>query len=189
MIVLRRIAGEPRYSRAAHTDREIREQLQQPALECIISRMRLVYLGRVARHQPKALCALLHARPGGHMLPWVRLAASDTELLRPFLPRVFSDFLAEPDDWNCLMQDKPAWHALVSRVHFVASVCDRSSHGGTSQQSEVPRAHECECGAAFATLKALESHRRAKHGTRLQIQDIYIYIYIYPPDPLWATRL
>ena len=63
MIVLRRIANELRFCRTEHTDRQIRELLGQPALECHIIRMRLKYLARVVAHCPRALTALLHARP------------------------------------------------------------------------------------------------------------------------------
>ena len=44
MTILRRIANEPRFCRTEHTDREIRDKLGQPAIECVIARMRLRYL-------------------------------------------------------------------------------------------------------------------------------------------------
>ena len=55
----------------------------------------------------------------------------------------------------------------VAMLHFPESVCD----AGRAEASEVA-AHPCpECGAAFATLRALMSHRRVKHGTLAPQRD------------------
>ena len=167
MVILRRIADEPRFRRVEHTDRQIRELLDQPAIECLISRMRLLYCAKLERVRPAALMAILHARPKGRCLPWVRQLASDTELLRGLLPADFPSLFEGPDAWRNLMLDEAGWKNLVHRVHFIESVCDTKA----VSPGERALAHECHCGKAFATMKALESHQRAQHGTRLDIQD------------------
>ena len=65
------------------------------------------------------------------------------------------------------MLDEIGWKSLVHRVHFIESVCDSDAVAPTQRAL----AHECHCGKAFATTQALESHQRAKHGSRLDIQD------------------
>ena len=169
MVALRRIAGELRFSRVAHIDREIREQFEQPALDCIIARMRLIYRGLLARVRPAALSAVLHARPGGQLLQWVVQVARDTEFVRPFMPCSLGSFLDAPDEWYCIMLDKSAWHTVLSRVHFCASVCDRVAHTSGPASGEAARAFESDCGAAFASQRAVASHQRTKHGMRQQI--------------------
>lgn len=146
--------------------------LGQPALECIISRMRLLYCARLVRVRPAALIALLHARPRGQKLLWIRQLERDSELLRPFLPCDFPQLECDPEAWSTIMVENDAWKALVARVHFTASVCDCER----APPEERARAYECHCGQAFASARALESHQRAKHGTRLLIQD-------YLPSP------
>ena len=99
MAILRRIADEPRFHRTEHTDREIRDKPGQPAIECAIARMRLRYLRRVAVNRPRALVALLHARPRGQPLRWLAAVARDCKLLRPSLPADFLAFLQGPSAW------------------------------------------------------------------------------------------
>jgi hypothetical protein len=167
MTILRRIADEPRFQRSEHSDREIREKLDQPAIECIIAKMRLAYCGRLERVRPQALLALLHARPNGRRLKWVDQLECDTELLRQHLPPGFPTLSDGPSEWSCLMKDS-SWAALISKIHFVASICDHTAAKSTPSHLQH---HVCECGSAFASSRGLESHRRAKHGVTLAIQD------------------
>jgi hypothetical protein len=168
MTILRRIANEPRFQRAEHTDRQIRECLLQPAIECIIAKMRLLYCARLEQVRPKALVAILHARPKERCLKWVAQLATDTELLRPFLPGDFPNLADGPAAWSCLMRNTASWHALVDKIHFVASVCD---HTAAVKQPSHLQHHVCECGAAFSSVRGLDSHKRAKHGITLEVQD------------------
>ena len=167
MVILRRIADEPRFCQTEHTDRQIREKLQHPAIECILAKMRLAYCARLLRVCPAALLAVLHARPGGKSLRWMKQLKNDTELLRPLLPEGFPTLDADPQAWRDLMLREQEWCGLVSRICFYASCCDAEA----APPGEHARAFECNCGQAFPTQRALESHQRAKHGTRLEIQD------------------
>lgn len=167
MVIVRRIVGEPRFKHTDRTDRQIREACGQPALECIISWMRLAYCARLVRVHPAALMSLLHARPGGKNMRWVEQLAHDTELLRHFLPVAFPSLREGPDEWATLMRSEVEWKTLIGHIHFYASVCDAQKGG----DEELPRAFECVCGKAFHSSRALESHRRAQHGVRLEIQD------------------
>ena len=124
MVILRRIADEPRCKRVEHTDRQLRELLDQPAIECLIARMRLLYCARLERVRPSALMAILPARPKGRCLPWVRQLASGTDLLRDQLPPDFPSLLEDPEAWRTLMPDDHGWKSLIYRVHFIESVCD-----------------------------------------------------------------
>lgn len=74
MRVLRRTTNDPRYSKDTHfTDLQIRQQLEAPSIDCILMRVRLRYMSRLARHQPPTLTALLHVRLDDQRLPWIML--------------------------------------------------------------------------------------------------------------------
>ena len=147
---------------------EIREGLSQPALECIVSRMRLVYCGRISRLRPSALMAMLHTQFNGECLPWVREVGKDAELLRGHLPADFPSFADGPTAWLTLMKDEQQWRSLVMRISFFDSACDST----VATSAEGARNHPCHCGAAFVSQRALASHQRAKHHVTLQIQDL-----------------
>ena len=62
MRVLRRICGQVRSGKeVVWTDLEVRSHLQQPSIDCLISRAGIRYAGRVARNSPRAVLALLHS--------------------------------------------------------------------------------------------------------------------------------
>ena len=61
MRVLRRIAGDPRFStKVEMTDSEVRIKLQMPPLDCILMVARFRYFARLVRNQPRPLLSLLH---------------------------------------------------------------------------------------------------------------------------------
>ena len=163
MVVLRRFADEPRFGRTEHTDREVRELLGQPAIECVISRMRLLYAARLNKHRTAALLAVLHARTPKGRHPWVKQLLRDSELLRPFLPEGFPGMDACREQWRSLMREEAGWRALVARVHVVPSECNREA----GRPDEEAAAHECHCGKACCSSVALRSHQRSAHGARL----------------------
>ena len=79
---LRRIAGDPRFSgNTTYTGIQIRALLKAPSVDCIVSRMRLDYLGRVARSGHRVLLGMLHLRAGKKRLPWVTEVAKDCDRL------------------------------------------------------------------------------------------------------------
>eukprot|EP00973_Karenia_brevis_P017662 2425716-Karenia_brevis.AAC.1 len=56
MRALRPVADQSSFS--AHnelTDRQVRDKLQQPSIECIIAKQRLAYVGRLVRQRPRSL--------------------------------------------------------------------------------------------------------------------------------------
>eukprot|EP00973_Karenia_brevis_P083741 11619647-Karenia_brevis.AAC.1 len=76
MRVLRRIAGDSRYSAdVKYSDLQVRENMQAPSIDCILMVARLRYLGRLVRLQPPTLVALLHVHKDGKRLPWIDLVA------------------------------------------------------------------------------------------------------------------
>ena len=55
MRALRRIGGRCRYDASSNiTDLEVRRELGQPSLDCLIARRRLLYAGRLVRARPRA---------------------------------------------------------------------------------------------------------------------------------------
>jgi hypothetical protein len=172
MRALRRIAGDPRFSAdTQYTDLQIRAILKAPSIDCVIAKMRLAYLGRIVRLRPRALLGLLHLRKGDVRLPWVREVAKDCDRLRmnDVLPSSFPSFLDSPAEWYVLILDEPAWKKLLDSLFFIESVTDR--HVDVKHDDGCSLAYRCSrCSRAFASQKALESHRRAKHGDRLDIR-------------------
>ncbi len=71
-----------RYQKPEYSDVQVRAALLQPSLDCLVTRARLLYAGRIMRTRPRSLLALLHARKNGRRLPWVDLLATDVDMLR-----------------------------------------------------------------------------------------------------------
>ena len=170
MRVLRRIAGDSRYSTDVKwTDLQVRQKLDQPSIDCLIARSRLLLWGRLVRNQPRHVLALLHVRVGQRQLPWVEQLLTDADTLcRQCCPPGFPYARDDPNQWEALLKDEVRWSALVSRLAFHESCCDREVHSNTP----VPgMTWTCaECSRSFASARALKSHRRAKHGERSQLR-------------------
>ena len=150
---------------AVWTDLEVRAHLQQPSIDCLISRARIRYAGRVARNSLRAVLALLHSKGDGEPLAWTALFLGD---LRALLSRGVkgTSGLADPlnaaDDWNALMHVKGAWNQIATDLMYLESSCDRNSHTDPTSVVRLFNCDECQCG--FPTSRALQSHRRARHG-------------------------
>jgi len=163
---LRRIAGDPLFDARDHdTDLQIRVKLDVPSLDCILMIMRLKYLTRLVVLRPPDLMALLHMRPKGKQLSWVTLIAADCDKLRQ-LKLVDDDMpslLDGTERWVQLISYTARWNATIASVQFFESMFDQKK-----STSALALTHHCEqCSSAFPTWKALESHRRRKHGVRL----------------------
>ena len=171
MRVLRRIHGDIRFcAEVEFTDLQIRAVLRQPSVDCLIAHARLRYAGRIARLRPRDLLGLLHLRKNGNPLPWVRALSGDVELVRRSgsVPPVIGSLLDNAEVWHELMKDERAWGQIVSDLFFVESLCDKV----VVENNSVQVAFACgACDKAFASQKALESHARAKHGSRLTIRE------------------
>ena len=171
---LRRIVGDPRFSAdVQYTDLQVRAMLKAPSIDCIVSRMRLAYLGRIVRGRPRGLFGLLHLRAGAERLPWVLEVGTDCHRLREYgaLPLAFPDLLCEPSAWCSLMQNAGHWAGIIDNLYFVESVTDRNAGASGGPMPNRALAFACaRCDRSFASQKALESHCRARHGDRLDIR-------------------
>ena len=170
---LRRIAGAPRFSSDCNiTDRQMRAQVHQPSLDCIILRLRLAFAARVCRDRPEVLLALLHLRVGSNSdcLPWVRQLSGDINVVKETLHKAdWPGLLESPSFWYDRMRHAHEWHAMLGTVFFLDSICD-------SQVAAAPdgpvRPFACpDCKRAFATARALETHAWIKHLKRNIIRE------------------
>lgn len=176
MRVLRRIVSQVRFDSSVVSDLEVRRLAGWPSLDCLIQRTRLRYLARLTRGGHRPLLALLGAcdKQGRLLLPWARLLRDDLQSLHANVTepsRSMPDPVSCPDAWQDLMVDKPAvFHRYVEGLFYVASVCDTCSSVGSS----VAKTFVCDlCPAplpAFKSSKALESHKRVKHGCRTEMR-------------------
>eukprot|EP00959_Pyramimonas_sp_CCMP1952_P097697 2041731-Pyramimonas_sp.AAC.1 len=80
MRVLRRIFGLCRYG-STESDLSVRTVHKQPSIDCILMRKRLIYFARAVRSGPPELFALLGARKGDSVIPWVAQLREDLRCL------------------------------------------------------------------------------------------------------------
>jgi hypothetical protein len=180
MRVLRRIGGSMRFGETI-SDYEVRRQMGQPSIDCLLVRHRLLYLRRLLVHRPRALLGLLSQRPGGAMMPWTKAAVDDMCLLRDRVGSIgrLGDPCENPAHWyGFITGDGSGWESAVDALFFVESICDKS-RPSEPLACPAPRAvtvHTCpDCASdglsvCFASDKALQSHRRAKHGYRTEMR-------------------
>ena len=175
MRVLRRIAGDPRFSKVvALSDREVREKLGQPSLDCILMVARLRYLGRPVRNQPAPLLALLQAGAGEPELPWLATIRADVERVRSLgLVPGAPSLRQGPQAWLGLLRDAAKWAQILDKVCFHESCLDRAALPEHSEPcAGRGLGHQCPvCPARFPSERALASHCRAKHGHRLAVKQ------------------
>ena len=111
-----------------------------------------------------------HGQP---ILPWARLVASDLTRLR-FCVKEVSNLLPDPSIcpyvwYDFIKHNKDQWGSFVERLYYVESVCDRtaSSESTVDTSALTFRCEKCDAPyPAFATLKALNQHKRKTHGER-----------------------
>ena len=74
------------------------------------------------------------------------------------------------DQWYSFIEkDQQRWSHVTSMLHYSSSALDDR----TSDQAGKPKTHQCpECEACLADEKAMDQHRRRKHGVR-QMQRFY----------------
>ena len=175
MRVLRRCVGMMLFDENSVSDRQVRELASQPSVDCILWRRRLLYLGCLMRKRPVTLTALLHARVGDRRLPWVNLIIGDMCSLRdsgfPMWSMPHPD--SDAEKWAELIDDEREWARGVEQLHFTQSICDER-HAVQTAAGEGPFTC-CACTneeeiKGFATEKALNAHRRTKHGVRTEVR-------------------
>eukprot|EP00973_Karenia_brevis_P001721 234277-Karenia_brevis.AAC.1 len=159
MRVLRRIAGLMRYDGTACSDRQVRARLNQPSVDCLITRRRLMYLKRLVGLTPGPLHALLAVGCPTKPLPWVKLILSDLRLLRSQVSDVANMPNPEdnPEKWLSVILDE-RWRNWVLQLFFIDSVADKG------EKPVVVKMWACEmCPkseiAFFASERALRSHQ------------------------------
>jgi transcription elongation factor Elf1 len=138
-----------------------------PSIDCVLARARLRYFARILRNQPPTLLALLGARPRGKPLPWVALVIDDLSRLR----RLVATCAAlpcpreHPDAWlSFTLESAARWAQAISVFHYDDSVCDHVALPGMVLLHEF----SCpSCPARFESSRAMLSHSRRKHGTRI----------------------
>ena len=121
MRCLRRLAGECRFGPSV-TDIDVRRILKAPSLDCLLTRKRLAYLGRVVRHGPPELRALLARRADRPPLPWVSQLVKDLQCV--WRMAALCSALPDPDKdfgpWLQFIVCTPAlWSQAYNCIHFV----------------------------------------------------------------------
>ena len=175
---LRRIAACSKYdAQSAHvagSDASVRTLLGVPSLQCIIMQRRLLLLASVLRNGSVRLVSLLAAYGrGGQQLPWVSLICNELRRLFNFHGAKLDD-LGDPvengERWASFILEYPrAWRELVKSVAYNCMDLDAASKlkSKPGEWGSLPLLHKCSvCNEAFATAKALETHKKAKHKMR-----------------------
>ena len=170
MRVLRRILGKPRYKGGQCSDVSVRNQLQQPSIDCLLIRRRLKYVGRVLQNRHKSLYAVLSLKYKGMQLPWVQLVASDLQKLYDNVSGVRQCLPApcgHPMKWFCFITSFPEkWTSFISQLYFEESSLDKEAPASVSHVVSQFVCLECDDRPAFYTEKALSQHKRVRHGFR-----------------------
>ena len=177
MRVLRRIAGEPRFERCAHTDVQIRSSLGFVSIDCWLSRARLRYLGRIINSKPKSLLAALWLGRDT-VLPWVQLVRQDMRVLYDSVSEVqlvLPSPSISPMAWFCFVRDCPnEWAALVAKLNFVESVLDTCCPIVHAQHLNTHVCDLCpEPRPSFPSAKACNQHMRIRHAIKSPVK-VYI---------------
>ena len=85
------------------------------------------------------------------------------------MPHGFPTMAADSQQWQEIMLNDIAWKALVNRMHFMESSCDRLAPSLPEGRALL---FSCDaCQSSFPSSEAMCSHRRAKHGHRLIVKD------------------
>jgi len=145
----------------APTDAEVCEGLGVPTLKAKFRALRLGYFGRLLRHGPPQLTAVLSTAAAE---PWWKEVQDDLAELRGIADHKLDD-LPDPRAgsgmraWIELARDyPPAWRSLTKLLS------EQPAEASSEQQQELPSFH-CEvCEASFSTHHGLQSHRANRHG-------------------------
>jgi len=200
MRALRRIAGESRFSKTNDlSDYQVRVKLNQPSLDCIVARRRLLHFSRIEMSRTLVLHALLSPRGKIKQMPWVTLALCDLahmyehpgsfsilKLIHSTIPACARWPLVAPSACACVSVCEcasrwrdivmhPKWPDAVGAFFFLHSVHDRVR---PTYAIGVRNAFVCvQCSDAglgarhvFDSQRALDSHSRTKHGVRSDIR-------------------
>jgi hypothetical protein len=102
----RRIHDAVRAGPGVETDLQFRQRTRTPSLDCVLSRLRLMYVRRLIVRGPPQLVALLRQRQNGWRSPWLDLVVKDMERMRSM--SALCSRLPPPD------QEPAAWFQLAA---------------------------------------------------------------------------
>ena len=150
------------------SDCTLREKFSIPSIDFVIMKKRLLYVRRMLLNPHPTLCAMLSVEVKGRRLPWIRQLNADLEMIRerviPGMP---------PADiacckWTDLIKSS-MWFEVVEAAVFRCSQLDPT----VAPDAPVILAFCCRLCThhpAFASSRALQTHMRAKHGSRSPVQ-------------------
>jgi len=145
----------------APTDAEVCAGLGVPTLKAKFRALRLGYFGRLLRHGPPQLTAVLSTVAAE---PWWKEVQDDLAELRGIADRKLDDM---PDPragsgmraWVELARDfPPAWRSLTKLLG------EQPTEASSEQQHELPSFACDRCEATFCSHHGLQSHRANFHG-------------------------
>ena len=175
---LRTIAGEwwSGDEKPCLSDVAIRRQLGAPSIDSLLLQARLKYVGRLCRVRHLAIWALLQARHKGKAISWVNQCKADLQLafqLSPVAQSLLPDpslGLAHEHAWlQFITTDETAWQRVIRECEFTESINDKNRDAPARQPGCA--SFQCgDCALLFPTQKALDQHRRIRHGAVAQIQ-------------------
>jgi hypothetical protein len=194
MRLCRRIANAVRFD--ALSDIAVRRLLSVPSLDCIIRRRRLQHLSAIIQADIGSLVALLAATDGSvdkKRMPWTLLIIEDMRQLQSYHMDKLTD-LGDPvlsaHKWHTFIRTYPMeWKVLVRQYTTFCSICDRTSPSpnrpatkhllsGMEADATVnllqwpcPECAESHITNAYQSNKALQAHRRVKHGSRIDLRS------------------
>jgi len=204
MRLWRRIAGDPQCQNVTKTNREIRQMLQIPSIDCYLRKRRLKYAARVIKNGPPALIAALQTRTKtGEPTKWVQTVAEDIRILQahPSLASKLRD-MPKPENqlrpWLELFHSYPAeWSAIVDQYFTIDDDQEYEIHVpkkgihtfGQKMQSKKSGDFLdkgccifecCTCSKAFASGKQLATHKWKVHGIKSDVRSKVADISVCP---------
>jgi hypothetical protein len=172
MKVVRALLDRRLYGEGECSDREARQQLGWPALECLITRARLNHLASLLLTGPAALTSLLAStgKPSPHArLPWIGLVLADLSRLWRSDRRLsgMPDPYLDSVSWVRLASSFPVqFRTYVRSLFWLDSGCDPKAASAPHLARGMP-VFSCEvCSLSFSNEKACLQHCRAKHRLR-----------------------
>ena len=155
-----------RFDDTAESDLCFRLRFRLPSIDCLIARARLRYLGRLVRHLPQTVVSLLAVVTKGKRLSWVVKVLQDLAACRALIT-ICSRLPSPYDDTNAwfefIAEDAARWSHVVSMLHYSHSALDREK---IDTETDALTYGCSVCHASFASAKARDQHRRAKHGVK-----------------------
>ena len=167
---LRKIIGDCKFGKCKFTDFRVREQLQQPSIDCLLLRRRLAFLGRIVITSHKTVVAVLAMRARNCLLPWVEQINADMLEMWKLWPDG-RKHLPHPAEhamewWHFMLNNAERWKRLVAEVFFVHSILDERAEA--SMADPLFACTLCE-GSNFSSNQALLQHMRTKHDQKLRV--------------------